>query len=180
MPGLDPEILEQIDPDLALGRIQTNLKTDFIFSPHYAAIFEYVGDELWEQLHSNLRSGNFEPELPITVEVPKANEITRPGSILRPADRFIYQALIDVIAPIAETKIDRSRVFSHVLLDSDPEYRMFETSNVCWDRLQESIRRNCNDSRWTHAIRTDVANFFERLYQHVLINLLHSSNLDYS
>jgi len=176
MPGIDPEVLELINPELSLGRICRDVRSDFIISPHYASIFANVGDILWEEVKSNLRSGNFEPELPITIEVPKVTGLTRPGSILKPSDRFIYQALIDVIAPMAESNIDRSRVFSSVLLQSDPEYRMFADSRECWNRLQESIKEYAEDDRFLYAIRADVANFFERLYQHVLINLLHQSN----
>jgi hypothetical protein len=175
MPGLDPSIIEQMDPRLSIGRILRDQKSDFILSPHYASIFVHSGEDLWEQLESSLRSGSFEPELPITVEVPKPTGLTRPGSILKPMDRLIYQALIDVLAPIAERNIDRSRAFSYILLDPDPEFRMFEDHHDCLNQLQESIKQYSEDPRWSYAIRADVANFFERLYQHVLINLLHSS-----
>ena len=140
MPGIDPEVLELINPELSLGRICRDVRSDFIISPHYASIFANIGDILWEEIKSNLRSGNFEPELPITIEVPKVTGLTRPGSILKPSDRFIYQALIDVIAPVAESNIDRSRVFSSVLLQSDPEYRMFADSRECCNWLLESIK----------------------------------------
>jgi len=176
MPGVDPEVLELIDPELTLGRICRDLRSDFILAPHYSSIFAHFGDVLWDQVKSNLKSGNFEPELPITIEVPKVTGLTRPGSILKPADRFIYQALVDVIAPSAESNIDRSRVFSSVLLQPDPECRMFEDHNKCWNQLQERIKEYAENENFPYAIRADVANFFERLYQHVLINLLHQSN----
>lgn len=176
MLGVDPEVLDNIDPTLTLGRIINDLKSDFIYSPHYIAIFKYAYNELWDQLKTNLRNGTFEPDIPITIEVPKQSGLTRPGSILKPADRFIYQALIDVIAPKAEENLDRNRVFSNVLIDPDPEFRMFEDDHTCWTRLQEKINNYCEDSLFSYAIRADVANFFERLYQHVLINLLRSSS----
>jgi hypothetical protein len=176
MPGIDPEVLDLINPELTLGRICRDLRSDFILSPHYASIFVHVGDILWDEVKSTLRSGNFEPELPISIEVPKVTGLTRPGSILKPADRFIYQALVDVIAPIAESNIDRSIVFSNVLLQQDPEYRMFADPRECWNRLQQSIKEYAEDVSFPYAIRADVASFFERLYQHILINLLHQSN----
>jgi hypothetical protein len=176
MPGLDPTIIGLIDTNLSLGRIRRDLNSDFILSPHYAAVFAHANDDLWEQTKSSLRSGCFEPELPITIEVPKLTGLTRPGSILKPMDRLVYQTLIDVIAPTAERYIDRSRTFSHVLVDPDPEYQMFKNDHDCWNNLHESIKQYSEDPNWSHAIRADVANFFERLYQHVLINLLRSSD----
>jgi hypothetical protein len=175
MPGLDPAVLDTINPEQALGRINNDLKTDFILSPHYAAVFAHVGGDLWDQVSTALRSGRFDPDLPITIEVPKPNGLTRPGSILKPADRLVYQVLTDVIAPVADAQIDRSRAFSNILLNPDPEHRMFESSHISWRQMQDALTRYGRDEAWSHAIRADVANFFERLYQHVLINLLTSS-----
>jgi hypothetical protein len=172
MPGLDQTVITQIDPELALGRILTDVRTDFILAPHYSAVFANVGEELWDQVSRALRSGTFEPQLPVTIEVPKPSGLTRPGSILSPEDRLVYQALVDFIAPQAETELDRSRVFSHVLLDPDPEFTMFEPSYECWSRLQQAIVQYCMDEQYTRAIKADVASFFERLYQHNLVNLL--------
>ena len=175
MPGLDQVILDQLDPDLALGRILTDVNTDFILAPHYSAVFANVGQELWNDLQSDLRSGNYEPELPITLEVPKPSGLTRPGSILVPRDRLIFQALVDFIAPIVENALDRTRVFSQVLLNPDPNLEMFEDSHVSWSDFQRSISNYCQDETYTHCIKADVASFFERLYQHNIVNLLRSA-----
>jgi hypothetical protein len=172
MPGLDQAVIDQIDHELALNRILTDVKSDFIIAPHYSAVYANVGDLLWDQVRQSLRSGKFEPNLPITIEVPKPSGLTRPGSILSPADRLVYQALIDTIAPFAEQELDRDRVFSNVLLNPDPEFKMFEPSNESWEGLKQSIVGYCRDGSFTHAIKADVASFFERLYQHNLINLL--------
>lgn len=48
------------------------------------------------------------------MSVPKERFFTRPGSILRPADRFMYQALVDNVMQELEGGQDRSRSFSHV------------------------------------------------------------------
>lgn len=176
MLGLDISVLEQIDCELTIGRIVNDLRSDFIFSPHYSDIYKYSYEELWDQIKTNLRSGTFEPELPITMEIPKPSGLSRPGSILKPADRFIYQALIDVIAVDLEKTINRDRVFSYVLLNPDHEFKMFEEHHKCWDKLHEKINNICNDDFFSHAIRADIANYFERLNQHILINLLRASD----
>ncbi|MFH0990877.1 MAG: hypothetical protein V1799_12760 [bacterium] len=46
MPGLDPAILDSIDFKTAIGRINTDVQSDFILSPHYSAIFANYGEEL--------------------------------------------------------------------------------------------------------------------------------------
>ncbi|MEO7858983.1 MAG: hypothetical protein ABIU05_00845, partial [Nitrospirales bacterium] len=99
MPGLDLDVIKLLNPKQALGRINTDILTDFILAPHYSAIYAHAGDDLWEAAKMALSSGSYEPELPITIDVPKKSGLTRPGSILSPLDRFVYQALIDLIAP---------------------------------------------------------------------------------
>jgi len=175
MYGLSKTTLKQIDCDLTLGRIKTNVRKDFIIAPHYSAVYANAGNELWDEVQNSLKSGKYEPKLPITIEVLKKSGLSRPGSILTPVDRFIYQALVDAIAPIAEKQLDRSKIFSNVILNPDPNYLMFEQSHICWKRMQQSIKNLCKDKSLSCAIKTDVASYFESLYQHNLINLLHSS-----
>ena len=178
MPGLDPQIIDQLNPKLAVGRIKTDIHTDFILAPHYSAVYEHAADDLWEVTRRQLRSGAYEPELPITIDVPKRNGLTRPGSILSPSDRLIYQAIVDLIAPAAESEIDRTRVFSNVLFKRDPEFQMFEPNHIWWPKFQKAINKNCSDHRFSYVIKGDIANYFERIYQHLLINLLHGSGCD--
>jgi len=175
MPGLDPSIISLLDPQRTLGRVCHDVRSDFILSPHYQIIFEQIGADLWDQLVSALRSGSFQPSLPITVDMPKATGITRPISILSPMDRLLYQALADVLAPAVESSVDRSKVYSIVLLDPDPETRMFAETTECWNRLQAAIEQHCADGQWTYAIKADICSFYERIRQHSLVNLLYAT-----
>lgn len=52
---------------------------------------------------------------------------------------------------------------------------MFEASYLSWGKFNQNITQYCNDTRFPYAIKTDIANFFERLNQHTLINLLHAA-----
>ena len=175
MPGLDQGILNQLDHTFAIGRILTDVNTDFIIAPHFSAVYANVEQELWDGLRSDLRSGHYEPELPITIEVPKPSGLTRPGSILLPRDRLSYQSIADFSAPIVEDALDRNRVFSNVLLNPDPNHQMFEASHMSWNAFQNSITLHCQNNDYTHCIKADVASFFERLYQHNIVNLLRSA-----
>lgn len=180
MQGLDQVLLDSVDQDLAFGRIKADVRSDFILAPHYSAVFSHSSDELWKNLKKQLRSGTYEPELPLVIEVPKKSGLTRPGAILSPYDRLSYQILIDIIAPVAEAQLDRTRVFSQVLLDPDPAMQMFETANTGWLNMQDAIRKLCNSEKLTCAIKADVSCFFERVYQHNIINLLRDSGCEAS
>lgn len=173
MPGLDKKVLDSIDHELALSRIARDVRSDFILAPHYNAIFLRAGAELWDNTHRQLKSGTYEPELALTIPVPKPRGFTRPGSILQPADRLVYQALADLTAPILEAQLDRTRSFSHVLLKTDDAGHMFEPEGPCWDRLQKCLTQLAGAGGY--FVKADVANYFERIPQHHLINLMLAS-----
>lgn len=172
MAGLDSKVIQKLNHELSLKRIKNDVQSDFIYAPHFNAIFSLAGDELWERLTSKLKSGTYEPVLPITLEVPKLSGFSRPGSILWPFERLIYQVSVDEIAPIAEATLNRDQVFSYALLENDPHGFMFESASDCFTSFKEKVVEYCQAGKYTHVLKADVASFFERLYQHVLINLL--------
>jgi hypothetical protein len=168
VPGLDRKIIAQIDHKSVIAHVKADIRSDFILAPHYNTIFNLAADELWDQLAQQLRSGTYQPELPITMSVPKERFFTRPGSILRPSDRFMYQALADNVMERLEGSHDRSRSFSHV--PSGDEGKMFEPNHVSWERFQKRIAEICGESKF--VLKADISNYFERLPQHNLVNLM--------
>ncbi|WP_152027248.1 hypothetical protein [Brucella pituitosa] len=127
MPGLDRKMIAQVDHEGVIAHVKADVRSDFILAPHYNAIFNKAGDDLWEQLSQQLRAGTYQPDLPITMSVPKERFFTRPGSILRPADRLLYQGLVDHVMDRLEDGLDRTRSFSHIPTDDDG--RMFEPNH---------------------------------------------------
>lgn len=134
--GLDAGLIAKIDWPLALLRVTNDLKSDFIYSPHLAFIYHRAGDEIITKLKADLKSGTFNPGVPLTIEVPKSSRLrvvvpskrlgptfSRPGSILLPSDRLFYQALADQAAPIIDQKTDYQRSFSHKLASSTQHVR---------------------------------------------------------
>ena len=105
--------------------------------------------------------------------VPKPRNFTRPGSILCPIDRLVYQALGDLLAPTLEAQLDRTRTFSHVVAEAGSEGHLFEPEHLCWERFQTALRKSA--SKGGFFVKADVANYFERIPQHHLINLMIAS-----
>lgn len=173
MPGLDKTVLDKIDPNILLRRVQLDIRSDFIFAPHYNIIFVNSGDELWARASEQLRSGKYQPELPLTTSVPKGRGFTRPGSILHPIDRLVYQALADLVAPILEDQLDRTRTFAHVLADTSSVDVLFDPTQDSWENLQHHVGEICK--RDGFIVKADVANYFERIPQHHLINSMFAS-----
>lgn len=188
--GLDQDVLKKIDWDLALKRIRQDLRTDFIYAPHLSFLYRKASDELIANLKSELNSGTFSPGIPITVEVPKSSRIrvavnskrfgpnySRPGSILLPRDRLLYQALADQAVHIVRSKTDLKRSFSHLLASSDSA-NMFLPTRICWNKFQKALSEYSKSKSVRYILKIDVANFFGSLNQHTLINVLNDSGYE--
>lgn len=182
--GIDSGYLKKLDLGLATRRISQDSKSDFIYAPHLSFIYAKASTELGEKLASDLKSGKFAPGLPISIEVPKSARMkmsgkrgpsfSRPGSILLPKDRLLYQVLADAAAPIIDEKTDKSRSFSHLLADADSE-AMFLPTRTCWSAFQKALKQHSTDKTLQYVIKLDIANCFGTLNQHMLINVLKSS-----
>jgi hypothetical protein len=185
--GMDGTILSKIDWNLALKRISHDLRTDFIYAPHLGFIYNKAGDELIAHVSSDLKSGQYTPGLPLTIEVPKSFRIriavpskrvgpsfSRPGSILLPYDRLLYQALADQAAPLVKSKTNPARSFSHQLAAPD-SVSMFLPTRTCWSALQKALAKHAKSEATKYILKIDVANFFGSLNLHTLINVLNDS-----
>src|ERR1700730_18667786 len=119
---MDGATVSKIDWHLALKRISHDLPTDFIYAPHLGFIYSKAKDDLVAKVTGELKSGKYTSGLPLTIEVPKSFRIrlavssrrlgpsfSRPGSILLPHDRLLYQALADQAVPIIAAKTDSTR-----------------------------------------------------------------------
>jgi hypothetical protein len=181
--GIDSVALESIDWSLAAERILSDIRSDFIYAPHLSNVFRHAAETLIATVETELKSGRFAPARPVTIEVPKSSRMhviprgsrgpsfSRPGSILFPKDRLLYQALADNAAPLVEKNTDRNRSFSHQLAaDDSPE--LFEPSRACWNKLQRALTRLSKKYEKSYVIKADIANCFESVNQHTLVNHL--------
>lgn len=182
--GLDPEIIKKIDWDMALQRVRHDLRSDFFYAPHLSFIYARAGDEIIRQVKRELEDGKFNPGVPMTIEVPKTYRMpvgvgskrlgpnySRPGSILMPKDRLLYQALADEAAPIIESETDHTRSFSHKLA-KPASANMFVATRTSWNALQKANANFATMKSVKYVIRIDIANFFGSLNQHTLVNVL--------
>jgi hypothetical protein len=172
MPGLDRSFIDAADADLLFRRIRNDSRTDLVAAPHFDAIFEYGQAPLWGLVSQQLASGQYEPDLPIRLNVPKPRGFNRPGAILLPGDRVAYQLIADRLAPFIEASLDRDRVFNNVILSEDPEGNFFESNGDSYGTFQSAI--NDASKSHSHFVALDVANYYDQLPQHPLINMLHS------
>lgn len=181
--GIDPSILGTISWKLACRRVLVDVRSDFIYAPHLSNVFRHASTELIAEVSSELKSGRYAPTPPIAIDVPKSSRMqvmprggrgptfSRPGGILLPKDRLVYQALADQAAPLIERNTDRKRSYSHRFLSKSED--MFESSRASWNRMQTRLNK-LSGSKKGYVLKADIANCFASINQHTLINLLES------
>jgi hypothetical protein len=187
--GMDAGAIAKMDFDLAVQRIINDLKTDFIYAPHLNLVYARSPDALKKVVVDDLKAGKFAPGIPISIEVPKSFRIpvestkrlgptySRPGSILLPRDRLIYQALADRSTGIIAKTLDHQRSFSHQLATRDSP-SMFLPTRKCWNDLQTALSKNVKSGNVQYILKLDIADYFGSINLHTLINTLNDSGLD--
>lgn len=181
--GIDSKALSNLNFELAVRRITSDLRSDFILAPHLSCVYVDCKDELIAYVTKLAQSGQFSPGLPITIDVPKKQRIkplgvkrltpnfVRPGGILYPKDRLLLQALADVAQPIIEAKLNRHICFSHQPAPKELEHRMFLSSRQCWSQMQVQLGKLIQGNPKV-VLRADIASCFQSINQHTLVNTL--------
>lgn len=184
--GLETQAFENMDLDLAIKRIINDVKTDFIYAPHLNLIYARAGNALKAAVTEDIKSGQFAPGIPISIEVPKSFRIpvesakrlgpaySRPGSILLPKDRLLYQALADQSTEVINKALDPTRSFSHQLGQADSA-TMFLPTRKCWNDLQAKLAEHVSNKKYQYVLKLDIANYFGSINLHTLINVLNDS-----
>jgi hypothetical protein len=184
--GLDPAELRTINWTLAIKRLLSDVRSDFIYAPHLSNVYRHASDDLIGEVRSELQNGQYGPGSPVTLDVPKSSRMrvvprggrgptfSRPGSILLPKDRLVYQVLADKAAPLIKRHTDTKRSFSHRVVVNSAE--MFEPSRAAWNRMQQALNA-LSKKKSGYVIKADVANCFASINQHTLIN--HLESIDY-
>ncbi len=184
--GIDADALKTIDFNLSNKRILNDVKTDFIYAPHLNLIYAKASNELIEAVQADLKAAKFAPGIPLEIEVPKSYRIpvestkrlgptySRPGSILLPKDRILYQALADAAASVIDESLDSVRSFSHQLAEVDSP-AMFQPTRKCWNDMQTRLQIHSSDKKTNYVMKLDVSNYFSSINQHMLISVLNDA-----
>lgn len=175
-----PSLLDKLDFELAVKQVIVDSNTDFIIDKLGIEILKEFKDQFIGHLKEKIikcesSNSEYEPQPLETIGVPKKDFTMRPGAVPEIIDRIYYQALCNAIAPTIENNLTRQEdkvVFSYRLSNKkDDEYMFIESSTAYNDFIsyQNSI---CENSDFSYVLETDIADYFERIYHHNLINLL--------
>lgn len=181
-----PSLVDKLDFELAVKQVIVDSNTDFIIDKLGIEILKEFKDKFIEHLKNKIikfesENGEYEP-LPLeTIDVPKKDFTMRPGAVPELIDRIYYQALCNSIAPKIENNLIRKEdnvVFSYRLSNKENDEYMFIESGTAYNDFISYQNSICEDNDFSYVLETDIADYFEKIYHHNLINLLDGFGCD--
>lgn len=154
--GLLAEVLGRRNLHAALRRVKQNKGSAGIDGMRVEELPEYLGVH-WERLREELISGTYRPQPVKRQEIAKAGGGTRQLGIPTVLDRFIQQALLQILQP----RIDPS------LSEHSHGFRPGRRAHDAVREAQRYIRDGC---RW--VVDVDLESFFDRVHHDVLMERL--------
>jgi hypothetical protein len=118
-----------------------------------------IGNRFSESLRHQIEQGEYDPTPAYFIPVPKGGSTTRPAALLTLADRAVYQALVDELAPrIEDALMDHRVVLGPRATTPSRPWAEFEQSPLQYDA--------------SHIAIIDVAGFYEVLPHDGLMKIL--------
>ena len=157
--GLGPTMEEVVEPGnlkKALGRVRRNKGAPGVDGMRVGELGDHL-KEHWSEIKVHLLDGSYRPQAVRRVEIPKASGGMRPLGVPTVLDRFIQQALGQVLG----ARWDGG--FS----DSSYGFRPGRSAHQAVGRAQEHIRAG-----YRVAVDLDLEKFFDRVNHDILMGLV--------
>jgi hypothetical protein len=155
-----PDSKFNLDLDAAWKRVVNEASSDAIPDVLRFDDQKLGWDTLKADIISQLDSGAYHPATPRLVEVPKDEFSSRPITVMRVADRIIYEALVDRLIPAIESALPDAVYSARVKVGKTGKSRMPHQIQQ-WLRFQRAGRKLCDEETSAFMLSTDVSSYFE-------------------
>jgi reverse transcriptase-like protein len=162
---------------IAWARVKRDRRTDFVIGDFEYLVYDAHADSLLARLEEALNAGVEFGTAPLrSIRVPKEtySHTTRPGAVPEIDDRIVYQYLVDDVADAVEPSlvpIEEAVVHSYRYARDRGAAEMFvDLDTASYKTFQQRV--STIGEAHNFLVVADVADFYERLYHHVLENLL--------
>ena len=162
---MSEELAKLLDLKTAWARVRRDFQNRvFIRHPYAIELIEWDLDGWLGEQRDAIHGGQYSPSSMFVCDVPKGNELIRPGSHLGFEDRLIYAACVGACYPMI---YERLRWSQNVV---DFSYRLNNPGRTDWlrDRFTgwKEFQRKSVDSvgaRISHVVVADITAFYENI-----------------
>ena len=180
-------LLSSLDLGLALKRVRRNILGESFPNHLDALIVGRYGEDVKNRAAELLQDDTLDwaNSSASFFDLPRGDSLVRPICYLDVDIRVVYQALVDAVATAIEPYIQEEfdeRLFSHRLRSGDSEL-MFQDPVDAYSRFVETQHQHSEARAFSHCLKLDISNYYERIYHHKLQQLLqrlHAPDLVYT
>ena len=169
-------ISSQLDLDVAVQRLYRNIISGCFPNRLDAAILRRFPDDVKSRVEDLIEDTTMDWANGSArfFDLPKQDGLVRPICYINVEVAIAYQALVDRITAVIEPYVSSNfddRILSHRLRDlSSPA--MYQRSQEAYGNYIHLQHRLANSGTYSHCLRLDIANYYERIYHHKLQQLL--------
>ena len=175
------DLRSRLDLDLAINRVRAGILSGCFPNRLDAAIIKHLrsdvkcrveqllGDDSMDWANGSARF----------FDLPKQDGLVRPICYMDVDVAVTYQALVDAASSLIEKHMSpvlQDRVLSHKLTKPSTA-TMFEPPSQAYRNYIKIQHQMASSGKYSHCLRLDVANYYERIYQHKLRHLLDRYNV---
>ena len=166
-----------LDLDLAIKRVRRYIVRRGAFPNHLdAQLLRKFPGPIKERIHSLLADQGMDwaNGSARIFDLPRRDKLVRPISYLDIDVAVVYQALVDAVSKVVEPYITSNfddRVLGH-RLKSDKSETMFQDHAEAFSYFIDVQHYYASTSDFSHCVRLDISNYYERIYHHKLQQLL--------
>ena len=176
-PGVDTSAINsQLNLDVAIQRVYRNILSGCYPNRLDAAILSCFPNDVKSRVEELLEDTTMDWANGSArfFDLPKQDGLVRPICYIDVDVVVAYQALVDVVSTVIEPYISlnfEDRILSHRLRElSSPA--MFQRPKEAYGTYIDVQHRLASSGQYSHCIRLDIANYYERIYHHKLQQLL--------
>ena len=176
-PGADTSAINsQLNLDVAISRVYRNIISGCFPNRLDAAILRCFPNDVKSRVEQLLKNTTMDWANGSArfFDLPKQDGLVRPICYINVAVVVAYQALVDVVSTVIEPYVSlnfEDRILSHRLRAlSSPA--MFQRSQEAYSNYINVQHKLANSGQYSHCLRLDIANYYERIYHHKLQQLL--------
>ncbi|MCX7354362.1 MAG: RNA-directed DNA polymerase [Alphaproteobacteria bacterium] len=169
-------------------------KQNFMDCPLYTDVFSIAFEQNIAELAKRLATQSYRPQPLTLIDIPKSTLAVRPGSVPEIEDRVVLQALVRLMAPIADKELPDA-VYSYRIKKNPTATSLFKESDVldipylksktitryldpfdpwyaAWPEFDERSREAFQTGKYKFLVVTDIAAYFENIQLPLLRDVL--------
>ncbi len=158
--------IELLDLELAWKRVKLDIPHRvFVRNPFEVQLLEKDLSSYLNHLTEKIQKDRYYPKSMYVCDVPKGEDLLRPGSLLSVEDRIVYYACLGACLPhIYDTlKWSQGSVeFSYAMSNDFENAQWLENSFVSWEKFRTTSLEKI-DASVSHVILTDISGYYENI-----------------